>query len=96
MATNAFTEPQVLAWIPIAKRRSSKSVIAKLVVAACAYFIFQEKNWRLFKKNKRSVKQIIDCIKNSIRLKLLSCKLKRSNDGVLVSRLWKLPDMVFI
>ena len=82
--------------IPIAKRRSSKSVIAKLVVAACAYFIFQEKNWRLFKKNKRSVKQIIDCIKNSIRLKLLSCKLKRSNDGVLVSRLWKLPDMVFI
>ena len=81
--------------IPIAKR-SSKSVIAKLVVAACAYFIWQERNWRLFKKNKRPVKQIIDCIKNSIRLKLLSCKFKKSNDGVLVSRLWKLPDMVFI
>ncbi|GJZ65796.1 hypothetical protein Tco_0622492 [Tanacetum coccineum] len=39
--------------IPIAKRRPAKSVIAKLVVAACAYFIWQERNWRLFKKNKR-------------------------------------------
>ncbi|GKB52217.1 putative reverse transcriptase domain-containing protein [Tanacetum coccineum] len=82
--------------IPIAKRRSDKSVIAKLVVAACAYFIWQERNWRLFKKNKRPMKQIIDCIMNSIRLKLLSCRFKKSNDGVLCSRLWKLPDMVFM
>ncbi|GKB29669.1 hypothetical protein Tco_0869070 [Tanacetum coccineum] len=82
--------------IPIAKRRSAKSVIAKLVVAACAYFIWQKRNWRLFKKNKRPMKQIIDFIMNSIRLKLLSCKFKKSNDGVLFSRLWKLHDMVFI
>ncbi|GKD08266.1 hypothetical protein Tco_1187951, partial [Tanacetum coccineum] len=79
--------------ISITKRRPVKSVIAKLVVAACAYFIWQERNWRLFKKNKRPMKQIIDCIMNSIRLKLLSCRFKKSNDGVQFSRLWKLPDM---
>ncbi|GJR21549.1 hypothetical protein Tco_0970076 [Tanacetum coccineum] len=62
--------------ILIAKRRSAKSIIAKLVVAACAYFIWQERNWRLFKKNKPPMKQIIDCIMNSIRLKLLSCRFK--------------------
>ncbi|GJZ70840.1 putative reverse transcriptase domain-containing protein [Tanacetum coccineum] len=55
--------------IPIAKRRSAKSVIAKLVVAACAYFTLIGKEEITFRK---------------------------SNDGVLFSRLWKLPDMVFI
>ncbi|GJX60661.1 hypothetical protein Tco_0292051 [Tanacetum coccineum] len=82
--------------IPIAKRKSSKSVIAKMVVAACAYYIWQERNWRLFKKNKRTAKQVIDCIMSCVRLKLLSCKFKKSNDGVLFSRLWNLPDSVFI
>nr|GEU44862.1 hypothetical protein [Tanacetum cinerariifolium] len=47
------------AIIPIAKRRSSRSVIAKLVVASSAYFIWQERNGRLFKKSKRSVDQIM-------------------------------------
>nr|GEV70108.1 hypothetical protein [Tanacetum cinerariifolium] len=58
--------------IPIAKRRTSKSVIAKLVISATAYFIWQERNWRLFKKGKRSQDQICECIKSSVRLKLLS------------------------
>nr|GEU97412.1 hypothetical protein [Tanacetum cinerariifolium] len=42
--------------LPFANRRSSRSVISKLVVAACAYFIRQERNSRLFKKKKRLVK----------------------------------------
>ncbi|GKD96241.1 hypothetical protein Tco_1380138 [Tanacetum coccineum] len=37
---------------PIAKRKSSRSVIAKLVLAASAYFLWQERNWRLFKNIK--------------------------------------------
>ncbi|GJT21937.1 hypothetical protein Tco_0891874 [Tanacetum coccineum] len=73
--------------IPIAKRKYSKSVIAKMVVAACAYYIWQERNWRLFKKNKRTAKHVIDCIMSCVSLKLLSCKFKKSNDGVLFSRL---------
>ncbi|GJY21338.1 hypothetical protein Tco_0393904 [Tanacetum coccineum] len=43
--------------LPIAKRKSSKSTIGKLVVAAVAYFIWQERNRRLFKKSKRSAKE---------------------------------------
>ncbi|GJV97749.1 hypothetical protein Tco_1549326, partial [Tanacetum coccineum] len=43
-----------------AKRKSSRVVIAILVVAASAYFIWQERNWRLFKGTKRSVQQVID------------------------------------
>nr|GEW92373.1 hypothetical protein [Tanacetum cinerariifolium] len=36
--------------LPIAKRKSSKSCIGKLVVAAAAYFIWHERNSRLFNK----------------------------------------------
>ncbi|GKC66085.1 hypothetical protein Tco_1098683 [Tanacetum coccineum] len=64
--------------IPFAKRKSSRSIIAKLVVAATTYFIWQERNNRMFKKSKRSVEQVADCIINVVRLKLLSCKWKKS------------------
>ncbi|GJR41382.1 hypothetical protein Tco_1217066 [Tanacetum coccineum] len=50
--------------IPFAKRKSSRSIIAKLVVAATTYFIWQERNNRMFKKSKRSVEQVADCIIN--------------------------------
>ncbi|GJW63155.1 reverse transcriptase domain, reverse transcriptase zinc-binding domain protein [Tanacetum coccineum] len=82
--------------LPIAKRRTMKSVVAKIVVAATAYFIWQERNWRLFKKSKRTNDQIVDCIKTSVRLKLLSCKLKKSKNGERMARLWELPEAVFI
>ncbi|GKE64846.1 reverse transcriptase domain, reverse transcriptase zinc-binding domain protein, partial [Tanacetum coccineum] len=71
----------------IASRRSMLSVVAKLVVAASAYFIWQERNWRLFKKCKRTPHQICECIQASVRLKLMSCRLKKSKNGVRMARL---------
>ncbi|GJX07986.1 hypothetical protein Tco_0195918 [Tanacetum coccineum] len=81
--------------LSFANRRSSRSVISKLVVAACAYFIWQERNSRLFKKKKRLVKQVADCIYVSIRLKLLSSRFKRSTESLMFARLWQLPDSIF-
>ncbi|GKD42635.1 hypothetical protein Tco_1267280 [Tanacetum coccineum] len=78
--------------MPIASRRTSKSVVAKLVVAASTYYIWQERNWRLFNKGKRSLDQVCDCIKSSVRLKLLSCRFKKSKSGDKVARLWDLPE----
>nr|GEX06109.1 hypothetical protein [Tanacetum cinerariifolium] len=79
----------------ISHAKSSKIVIAKIVLAASAYFIWQERNWRLFKKSKRSVKQVVDCIASTVHLKLLSCRFRRSKDGVHYARLWDLPDTIF-
>ncbi|GKA88788.1 hypothetical protein Tco_0810552 [Tanacetum coccineum] len=76
--------------------RTMKSVVAKIVVAATVYFIWLERNWRLFKKGNRTNDQIVDCIKTSVRLKLLSCKLKKSKNGERMARLWELPEAVFI
>nr|GEV78745.1 hypothetical protein [Tanacetum cinerariifolium] len=78
--------------VPISKRRYTRSVIAKLVVVPLTYFIWQERNWRLFKKQKRTYKQVIDCIKSAVWLKLLSCCFKKSKDGMTFIYLWKLPE----
>ncbi|GJX97614.1 ribonuclease H-like domain-containing protein, partial [Tanacetum coccineum] len=62
-------------FLSLAKRKASRSVIAKLVVSASAYFLWQERNGRLFKKHKRSSTQIIECITTAVRLNLLSVKI---------------------
>ncbi|GKE69679.1 reverse transcriptase domain, reverse transcriptase zinc-binding domain protein [Tanacetum coccineum] len=85
----------IQALMPIMKRCTTNSVVAKLVVAAATYYVWQERNWRLFKKGKRSPNQIVECIKSSVRLKLLSCKLKKSKNGERLARLWDLPKAVF-
>ncbi|GJS49063.1 hypothetical protein Tco_0599184 [Tanacetum coccineum] len=80
---------------PYANRKTTRYVIAKLVLAASVYFIWQERNGRLFKNNKRTVKQVIDYIFSSVRLKLLSCCFKKSKDGMEFAHLWSLPDSCF-
>nr|GEU33270.1 hypothetical protein [Tanacetum cinerariifolium] len=79
--------------MPIAKRKSSKSCIGKLVVAAAAYFVWHERNSWLFNKVKRSVTEVVDCILSNVRLKLLSCRFKKSRDATLFARLWEIPIM---
>nr|GEU89462.1 hypothetical protein [Tanacetum cinerariifolium] len=86
----------VSAIMSFSKRKSSRSVITKLVLAACAYFVWQERNERLFKNSTRSVKQVIDCIMSSVRFKLLTCRFRRTKDGELFAALWSLPDAIFI
>nr|GEZ58393.1 hypothetical protein [Tanacetum cinerariifolium] len=63
--------------LPFANRRTTRSVIAKLVVAATAYFIWQERNYCLFKKVKRSENQLVECIISSVRFKLMTCRFKK-------------------
>ncbi|GJW40181.1 hypothetical protein Tco_0066026 [Tanacetum coccineum] len=71
---------------PFAARRTSRSIIAKLVVAATTYFIWQERNGRLFKNSKRTVSQVIECIMNSVRLKLMSCRLKKTSSALVMAK----------
>ncbi|GKB69868.1 hypothetical protein Tco_0931280 [Tanacetum coccineum] len=68
--------------VPMAKRRTSSSVISKLVLTASVYFIWLERNDRLFNNNKRTVVQVIECIISAIRLKLMSCRFKKSKVGL--------------
>ncbi|GKE76783.1 hypothetical protein Tco_1542903, partial [Tanacetum coccineum] len=80
--------------IPFANRRTSMSIVTKLILAASTYFIWQERNERLFNNQHRSVNQVIECISASIRLKLISCRFKRSTGSLALLRRWKLPDVL--
>ncbi|GKC93942.1 hypothetical protein Tco_1159384 [Tanacetum coccineum] len=82
--------------IPMAKRRTSTSVISKLVLAALAYFIWQERNNRLFMCNKRPAAKVIECIILAIRLKLMLCHFKKSKAGLDLMKPWKLSEMLLI
>ncbi|GKA75562.1 putative RNA-directed DNA polymerase [Tanacetum coccineum] len=77
---------------PISRKRSARNVIVKLVFAASCYFIWQERNNRLFKNQKRSEDQVIEVIKSTVRLKLLSCKFKKTKKVEFFMHLWKLPS----
>ncbi|GKC45625.1 hypothetical protein Tco_1063347 [Tanacetum coccineum] len=90
MGSGSSLDSIVSILMPIAKRKSFKSCIGKLTLAAAAYFVWQERNFRLFKHSKRLVQEVVDCIMSSVRLKLLSCRFKKSKDAVLFSRLWEL------
>nr|GEV88108.1 hypothetical protein [Tanacetum cinerariifolium] len=77
--------------IPMAKRRTSKCVITKLVIAASVYFIWKERNNRLFNNDKRTADQVIECILSSIRLKLMLRRFKKSKVGGDVLKRRNLP-----
>ena len=78
--------------VPISKKRSARSVIAKLVVAACSYFIWQERNHRLFKKRKRSKEQVLELIMSTVRLKLLSFRFKKTPQVEFFAQIWNIPS----
>ncbi|GJV22742.1 hypothetical protein Tco_1375437 [Tanacetum coccineum] len=80
--------------IPFSMRRTSKRIAAKLVVAASTYFIWQERNNRMFKKVKRSLDQVVDFIINSVRFKLMTCKWKKTKAALELAKLWKLADSI--
>ncbi|XP_071695526.1 uncharacterized protein [Rutidosis leptorrhynchoides] len=64
--------------IPVASRNSSMVVVAKLCYAATVYFIWQERNNRVFKRKAKSVEQLFELIRSNVRLKLMSIRFKDS------------------
>ncbi|GKB47833.1 hypothetical protein Tco_0898586, partial [Tanacetum coccineum] len=91
-----FTQPYIDVIMddisPTANRRTSKSVISKLVLAA-AYFVWQKRNDHLFKGLKRSSAQVIECVVLVVRLKLMSCRFKKSIAGMELIKRWKIPEV---
>nr|GEX54718.1 hypothetical protein [Tanacetum cinerariifolium] len=75
----------------IAHRRTTKSIIGGLLIAAASYFIWVERNNRIFKNTRRSPKEIRDSMMVTVRLKLLTFRFKNTT---MVNELlirWKMP-----
>ncbi|GKA26873.1 hypothetical protein Tco_0712982 [Tanacetum coccineum] len=65
--------------LPIAHRRTTKSIIGRLLIAAASYFIWVERNNRIFKNTRRSPEEIRDSIMVTVRLKILTFWFKNTN-----------------
>nr|GEY16402.1 RNA-directed DNA polymerase, eukaryota, reverse transcriptase zinc-binding domain protein [Tanacetum cinerariifolium] len=63
---------------PMAHKRLARSIFGKLILAASSYFVWLERNARLFKNVKRMLEEIKDVIMVTVRLKLLTFKFKDS------------------
>ncbi|KAI3827752.1 hypothetical protein L1987_01835 [Smallanthus sonchifolius] len=71
------------------RSKSAQNVVRKMVVAASTYFIWQERNNRLFSENKRSSSMIANVILHTVRLKLMSFKVGRNTKNPLMLEKWK-------
>nr|GEW65622.1 hypothetical protein [Tanacetum cinerariifolium] len=66
-------------WIKsLSSKGSVVSIVATLVLAATTYYIWQERNLRLFKNQSRSIAQVCDIIVYNVRLKMLTYRFKKS------------------
>ncbi|GKB85311.1 hypothetical protein Tco_0957583 [Tanacetum coccineum] len=82
--------PMIISFLNV--RSLTRCVVSKLVLAATAYFLWRERNDRLFKKGKNTVDHVIGSIKSSVRLKLLSCRFKKSKAGLDILKQWNISE----
>ncbi|GJZ82967.1 hypothetical protein Tco_0648140 [Tanacetum coccineum] len=76
---------------PIAHQRTVISIIGRLLLAATAYYIWDEHNKRVFKQVKRSWVDIRDIIITTVRLKLFTLKFKNKERVIKLLAEWKMP-----
>nr|XP_043626128.1 uncharacterized protein LOC122597618 [Erigeron canadensis] len=80
----------------IGNKKSAKTIIAKQVLPAATYYVWQERNTRLFKKEKRPTQQLIKVIEETVRLKLMSFRFKMTCDSEKIFDTWKLPKSLLV
>ncbi|GJW24475.1 putative gag-pol polyprotein [Tanacetum coccineum] len=83
--------------VPLSKGKTVISIISRIVVAATSYYIWLERNGRLFKKKTSTPGQIVDVIFSTVRLKLVTFKFKKmSTKSRLLLDQWKIPSYCIV
>nr|GEZ49568.1 reverse transcriptase domain, reverse transcriptase zinc-binding domain protein [Tanacetum cinerariifolium] len=86
----------VLEFLIPSKGSSVSNVISQIVLAATTYCLWNERNSRLFKKEKSTANQIVQLITSLVRMKLVTFEFRKMFTG---SRLmfdqWKIPSSFF-
>ncbi|GJU29250.1 receptor-like protein kinase 2 [Tanacetum coccineum] len=78
MRNSLKTQDKLRQWDvgPMAHKRTVRSIIGKLILAATSYFVWIERNNQLFKRSKRTPEDLRDAIMITVHLKLLSFRFK--------------------
>ncbi|XP_022032476.1 uncharacterized protein LOC110933568 [Helianthus annuus] len=81
----------IMAWFEQrASSKSSKTIVSKLVVAAAAYFVWQERNNRLFSQNHQPSSKIADIVLQTVRFKLMTFRARRRSKNPFQLERWKM------
>ncbi|GKB51886.1 reverse transcriptase zinc-binding domain-containing protein [Tanacetum coccineum] len=82
----------ILAWFqPMGNKRTIQNIVGKILFAAASYFIWLERNNRLFKNNRRTPEELRDAIVVTVRLKLTTFRFKNNAKVHSLISLWKMP-----
>ncbi|PWA92968.1 reverse transcriptase zinc-binding domain-containing protein [Artemisia annua] len=80
--------------VPISKGRLVASIISRLLPAATTYYIWLERNARLFKRKKSTVAEVVQVIVSNVRLKLVTFKFKKlTARSRSMLDAWKIPSV---
>ena len=78
-------------WIlPISKRKSVKTIVGRLILAATSYFVWRERNYRIHGKGDQTSEQVARYALDLVRLKLASIKFKKNARVKKLMETWKL------
>ncbi|XP_022037864.1 uncharacterized protein LOC110940588 [Helianthus annuus] len=77
--------------VQVANSKNAMHVICKMVVSAAGYFVWQERNLRLFTSKKRSAKRLVDIVLATVRMKLHTMRFKRTSQVERILQDWSLP-----
>ncbi|KAF5803513.1 putative reverse transcriptase zinc-binding domain-containing protein [Helianthus annuus] len=85
----------IVDWLLVrARSKSALIYVAKLIVVASTYFIWQERNARLFKNQLRPPEQLSEIIINTVRYKLMGAKLKNTASVRKLLQEWEIHGVV--
>ncbi|GJR21635.1 DUF4219 domain-containing protein [Tanacetum coccineum] len=81
----------ITAWFqPLANKRTIQNIVGKILFAASAYYIWLERNNRLFKNTRRSPEELRDLIVVTVRLKLVTFIFKNKARVINFLSSWKM------
>ncbi|GJZ37317.1 RNA-directed DNA polymerase, eukaryota, reverse transcriptase zinc-binding domain protein [Tanacetum coccineum] len=88
----SYVWAEIVSGISVRKANNTLwSIIQRLVFGAAVYFIWQERNFRLFRSVERPADKVFDIIVDTVRLRLLGLKIKRSHEVEKAAAIWKIP-----
>ncbi|GKE62070.1 reverse transcriptase domain, reverse transcriptase zinc-binding domain protein, partial [Tanacetum coccineum] len=83
----------IVDWLlPISKGNSVNSIVGRLILAASTYFVWQERNNRLFAKGERRVNELCEVIAGVVRLKLTTLHFKANARVDKMMAVWKIAN----
>nr|GEU94101.1 60S ribosomal protein L27-like [Tanacetum cinerariifolium] len=81
-------EKPMVSWHKRPINRSIWSILQRLVIGFIVYFIWLERNLRRFQNKRRPVKDLCGIIRDNVRLRLMSLKIKKFVQVMEAARLW--------